>query len=75
MGLIWNINEKASEVVRVYREGKHYDEALEIVKGYCTEQSNSNLDKKSNFSIAPNEDVDNGEVYDTTTGKTIRDLI
>lgn len=45
------------------------------IKGYCSGQTNNNLDKKSNLSIADDEDIDNGEVYDIETGITKRDLI
>lgn len=45
------------------------------IKGYCTDQSNSNLRNKTNLSIADDEDIDNGEVYDIETGITKRDLI
>lgn len=75
MGTIWNINNTLDEVERLYKEGHSLKSAIEIVKGYCSDQTNNNLDKKSNFSIAPNEDVDNGEVYSKSTGITSRDLI
>lgn len=75
MGNIWTINFLLDEVERLYQEGYRLSDAIKIVKGYCSDQTNNNLDKKSNLSIAPNEDVDNGEVYDKSTGITSRDLI
>lgn len=45
------------------------------IKGYCTDQSNSNHTKEIKNIIAPSEDIDNGEVYDKSTGITSRDLI
>ena len=51
------------------------NEEKEKIKGYCTDQSNSNLGNKTNYTIALNEDADNGEVYDKSTGITSRDLI
>ena len=51
------------------------NEEISKIKGYCTDQSNSNLRNKTNLSIADDEDIDNGEVYDIETGITKRDLI
>lgn len=45
------------------------------IKGYCTDQSNSNHRDKLTDIIAPGENIDNGEVYDIETGITKRDLI
>lgn len=75
MGNIWTINDSLDEVERLYKEGHSLKSAIEIVKGYCSDQTNNNLDKKHNLSIALNEDIDNGEVYDKSTGITKRDLI
>lgn len=75
MGNIWTINDSLDEVERLYKEGHSLKSAIEIVKGYCSDQTNNNLDKNNNLSIAPNEDIDNGEIYDKSTGITKRDLI
>ena len=75
MGNIWTINDSLDEVERLYKEGHSLKSAIEIVKGYCSDQTNNNLGKKSNLSIALNEDIDNGEVYGKSTGITKRDLI
>ena len=75
MGNIWTINFLLDEVERLYQEGYRLSDAIKIVKGYCTDQSNSNLRNKTNSSITLNEDIDNGEVYGKSTGITKRDLI
>lgn len=75
MGNIWTINDSLDEVERLYKEGHSLKSAIEIVKGYCSDQTNNNLDKKSNLSIALNEDIDNGSIHSDTTGETLRDLI
>lgn len=75
MGNIWTINFLLDEVERLYQEGYRLSDAIKIVKGYCSDQTNNNLDKKHNLSIALNEDIGNGEVYDKSTGITKRDLI
>lgn len=69
MGLIWSINVLLDEVERLYKEGHSLKSAIEIVKGYCTDQSNSNHTKEIKNIIAPSEDIDN------STGITSRDLI
>lgn len=49
-------------------------ESVEKIKGYCTDQSNSNHKNNYNSILALNEDIDNGEIFDIKSGKTIRDL-
>lgn len=49
-------------------------ESVEKIKGYCTDQSNSNHENNYNSILSPNEDVDNGKIFDIKSGKTIRDL-
>ena len=49
-------------------------ESVEKIKGYCTDQSNSNQINNYNSILALNEDIDNGEIFDIKSGKTIRDL-
>lgn len=49
-------------------------ESVEKIKGYRTDQSNSNQINNYNSILAPNEDIDNGEIFDIKSGKTIRDL-
>lgn len=75
MGNIWTINFLLDEVERLYQEGYRLSDAIKIVKGYCSDQTNNNLDKKHNLSIADDEDIDNRQVYGIETGNTIRDLI
>lgn len=74
MGTIWTINALLDKVERLYEEGYKLSDAIEIVKGYCTDQSNSNHTKEIKNIIAPGENIDNGEVYDIETGITKRDL-
>ncbi|NLK24872.1 MAG: hypothetical protein GX309_13105 [Clostridiales bacterium] len=49
-------------------------ESVEKIKGYRADQSNSNQINNYNSILAPNEDIDNGEIFDIKSGKTIRDL-
>ena len=44
------------------------------IKGYCVDQNNSNHENNYNSILAPNEDIDNGQVYSEVTGETLRDL-
>ena len=75
MGTIWNINNTLDEVERLYKEGHSLKSAIEIVKGYCTDQSNSNHRDKLTDIIAPGENIDNGSIYSEATGEIKRDLI
>jgi hypothetical protein len=52
-------------------------QATEMYKNSCNptgESKESNLNQINNNIIAPCEDIDNGEVFDITTGNTIREL-
>lgn len=49
-------------------------ESITKIKGYCVDQNNNNQIKDFNDIIADNEDIDNGEIYNIRSGKTIRDL-
>lgn len=68
--------EDAAEVVKLYFEGKTFQEAMEIVKSYYpTDQSKDNSQEIDiNDIIAPGENIDNGQVYSEVTGETLRDL-
>lgn len=82
MGLIKNIVDYSNDIVeearRLENEGLNYKQAyrkaLKEYADYCSDQSNSNLKDIVN-SIAPGEDIDNGQVYSEETGETLRDLI
>ena len=81
MGTIFDINnlinEDAIEVQRlVQNDGMGYLQAIQTVKDYrpCYQQNDDNLIKINNNIIAENEGLDNLEVYDLTTGETLRDL-
>lgn len=77
MGILLTINECLDEVQRLVDEGHSIREAIEAVKSYSqTDKSIENSQNKSIIDIiAPNEDIDNNEIYDTETGITKRDLI
>lgn len=75
MGNIWTINDSLDEVERLYKEGHSLESAIEIVKGYCTDQSNSNHTKEITNIITPGENIDNGSIYSEATGEIKRDLI
>lgn len=73
--------DQAKEVDLLMREGLTYEAALRKVKSMyektrsLTDQSIGNEDTKTtNTIISETEDLDNGEVYDIDTGKTIREL-
>lgn len=73
--------DQAKEVDLLMREGLTYETALRKVKSMyektrsLTDQSIGNEDTKTtNTIISETEDLDNGEVYDIDTGKTIREL-
>lgn len=51
------------------------NEEKEKIKGYCTDQSNSNHTKEIKNIIAPGENIDNGSIYSEATGEIDRDLI
>lgn len=53
--------EKAKELIGSERVGAHVN-------------SDSINSKEFNYSISPDEDIDNGEVYNIKTGETIREL-
>lgn len=72
------VKEDAAEVVRLYFEGKTFQQAMEIVKSYYpTDQSKDNSqDIVLNSIIAPGENIDkDGQVYSRVSGETLRDLI
>lgn len=50
------------------------NEEVSKIKGYCTDQSNSNHRDKLTDIIAPGENIDNGRIYSEATGETLRDL-
>lgn len=75
MGNIWTINDSLDEVERLCREGYSVREAIEIVKGYCSDQTNNNHRDKLTDIIAPGENIDNGRIYSEATGEIDRDLI
>ena len=73
--------EMAKEVERLVLEGMKFEEAyyttLEIYKETrnTADQSNSYENKKTfNDIIPPGTDLDNGEVYNESTGETVKEL-
>lgn len=76
MSTLLDLNEKLDEVKRLCEGGKSINEAIKIVKGYCSsdQTKSNNHTQLFNNIIAPSEDVDNGEIYNKHTGETIRDL-
>lgn len=76
MGSLLTIIEKCEEVRRLREEGKAFEEALKIVKGY--EESDqtipSNHTKTFNEIIPPGTNLDNGYIYDIETGETVGEL-
>ena len=71
-----------AKLVQAYVEtyGLTYEEAFEKAKEKLlsdrvgAQKSDNNLSKQFNDSIAPDEDIDNGEIYKITTGETTRSL-
>ena len=82
MGTIKNIIDYSDEILgeaqRLQNEGisykDSYRQALKSYADYCTNQSNSNLDKNFNLILAENEDIDNGEIFQIDSGITKKDL-
>lgn len=70
-----NLEEFIKAVIDFNNIGYSIKESIEKVKGYCSPETINNLVKETNSIIAPNEDIDNNEIYDTETGLTKRDLI
>ena len=63
MGTIWNINNTLDEVERLYKEGYKLSDAIEIVKGYCSDQTNNNLGYKTNNIVPLKGRASNEENY------------
>lgn len=76
MGRLLNLNERLEEIRRLREEGKTFEEALEIVKGYKESDQTipSNHSKTIKDIIPPGTDLDNDQLYDIESGQTIRDL-
>lgn len=72
----------ADETTRLYREGLSYKEAFkratEMYKEKALRETDQDILKEHNQTfndiITDTEDLDNGEVFDRGTGRTIRDL-
>ena len=83
MGLIKNITDYSNDILeearRLENQGLNYKQAyrkaLKEYADYCSYQSNSNNVKDIVNSIAPGENIDNGQIYSEETGETLRDLI
>lgn len=77
-----NITEMLEEAVRLYFEtgdiNYSVNKAKEMYKEKdlsATDQSKQiELNKNFNDIISPDEDIDNGEVYDKISGKTIKEF-
>ena len=76
MGRLLTLNERLEEIRRLVEEGKTFEEALEIVKGYKESDQTipSNHSKTIKDIIPPGTDLDNDQLYDIESGQTIRDL-
>ena len=76
MGRLLTLNERLEEIRRLREEGKTFEEALEIVKGYKESDQTipSNHSKMIKDIIPPGTDLDNDQLYDIESGQTIRDL-
>lgn len=76
MGRLLTLNERLEEIRRLREEGKTFEEALEIVKGYKESDQTipSNHSKTIKDIIPPWTDLDNDQLYDIESGQTIRDL-
>ena len=76
MGRLLTLNERLEEIRRLVEEGKTFEEALEIVKGYKESDQTipSNHSKTIKDIIPPGTDLDNDQLYDIESGETIRDL-
>ncbi len=76
MGRLLTLNERLEEIRRLREEGKTFEEALEIVKGYKESDQTipSNHSKTIKDIIPPGTDLDNDQLYDIESGQTIRDL-
>lgn len=72
----------AKETERLTLEGLTYNVALRKAKEMYKEKAQNHCDQtkgnehcsKFNLIISENEDLDNGEVFDSISGQTIRDL-
>ena len=72
----------ADETTRLYREDLSYKEAFKKVTEMYKEKAPRETDqdilkehnKTFNDIITPQQDLDNGEIFDRETGRTVRDL-
>ena len=76
MGRLLTLNEGLEEVRRLISEGYGVIEAIDKVKSYpqSNKEFENNQDNKITCSIAENEDVDNGEIFQIESGITKKDL-
>ena len=75
MGRLLTLNEGLEEVRRLVSEGHGLIESIDKVKSYSQADQNKGDSNKITVSIAENEDIDNGKVFDKENGETLRDLI
>jgi len=76
MGILLTLSERHEEVRRLRQEGLTMNEAIDKVKSYPQVQILEDSQTKIfDTIISDSEDIDNGEIFDKETGKTIRDLI
>ena len=76
-GILWTDDNNTAFYISAFLDNEELiklAESVEKIKGYRTDQSNSNHENNYNSILSPNEDIDNGEVFDIKSGKTIRDL-
>ena len=72
-----NIKDKVELAVMYYESGTSYKEAIEKVKALHSTDQDKSKEHNEYFEniIPPGTDIDNGEVYNLSTGETIKDLI
>lgn len=62
---------RSEQMIHAYKMGLIKSKKLKTQPA----STSNELDKKSNLSIADDEDIDNGSIHSDTTGETLRDLI
>ena len=74
MGRLLTLNEGLEEVRRLVNEGHGLIESIDKVKSYSQADQDKGNNNKITISIAENEDIDNGEIFQIDSGITKKDL-
>ena len=74
MGRLLTLNEGLEEVRRLVNEGHGLIESIDKVKSYSQAYQDKGDSNKITISIAENEDIDNGEIFQIDSGITKKDL-